>query len=463
MHSNLQDDIIIKSDGVNDVLEEKLRILGDAAKYDASCSSSGSGRAGKDGFGNAHMSGICHTWAADGRCVSLLKVLMSNSCVYNCSYCINRRENNTPRATFTPEELASLTTEFYRRNYIEGLFLSSGIVVSPDYTMELMIETMRLLREVHRFYGYIHIKVIPGSDPDLIYRAGLLADRMSVNIELPSEASLKLLAPNKKRKAILAPMNSIKQSKLQNTEERMLFKSAPMFAPAGQTTQMIVGATPDTDFTILSLSKQLYKRYEMKRVYFSAYMPVGNHPILPGPDQATPLLREHRLYQADWLMRFYQFDADEIVSDDHPNLDVDLDPKCSWALRHPEFYPVEVNTADYELLLRVPGIGVKSARRIIAARRLKKLDPEDIRKMGAVLKRAQYFITAKGKYIGSIPQDSPLIRDVLVERLPMAQMSLFDPPNISALPPHSSRLALSDSTLAVLNTLPYFASAKAEI
>lgn len=439
-----------------------MKILGDAAKFDASCSSSGSSRAGKDGFGNAHMAGICHTWAADGRCISLLKVLMSNACIYNCSYCVNRCENQTPRATFTPQELAGLTAEFYRRNYIEGLFLSSGVVRSPDHTMELMLKALRILRNEYRFYGYIHLKVIPGCDPRLIYEAGLLADRLSVNIELPSESSLNLLAPQKQKLAILSPMESIKQNKLQNSEERRLFRSAPLFAPAGQTTQMIVGATPDTDLSILKLSKSLYRRYNMKRVYFSAYIPVGQHPVLPGPDKPAPLLREHRLYQADWLMRFYRFDAYEIVDSSHPDLDTDIDPKCSWALRHPEFFPVDVNTAEYELLLRVPGIGVKSAERIVAARRHKKLDPEDLRKMGAVMKRAQYFVTSKGRYFGSVAHDSPLLREILAERLPFAQMSLFDPRGTPLLQ-GTSGLALSDSTMAVLNTFPLLASAKTEI
>mgnify|MGYP001169658311 FL=1 len=444
------------------MLEEKLRILGDAAKYDASCSSSGSGRAGKDGFGNAHMAGICHTWAADGRCISLLKVLMSNDCIYNCAYCVNRRENDVPRASFTPEELAALTAEFYRRNYIEGLFLSSAVVHSPDYTMELMIQTLRILRKSYRFYGYIHVKVIPGSDPMLLYEAGLLADRLSVNIELPSEKSLKLLAPQKKKDAIIRPMESIKQNKLQNAEERRLFKSAPMFAPAGQTTQIIIGATPDTDFTILQLSKNLYRRYNMKRVYFSAYIPVGRHPILPGPDVPTPLLREHRLYQADWLMRFYQFDADEILDSNNPNLDPYLDPKCAWALRHPDLFPVEVNTADYELLLRVPGIGVTSARRIVEARRHKKLDLDDLRKMGCVMKRAQYFVTAKGRYSAPVPPDNPLLRDILVEGTPYPQMSLFDAPETPLLQ-SAGKLSLSDSTLAALQSLPLPLPAGAKI
>jgi putative DNA modification/repair radical SAM protein len=431
------------------MLEEKLKILGGAAKYDASCSSSGSGRAGKDGFGNAHMAGICHSWAADGRCISLLKVLMSNECVYNCSYCVNRKGNNVLRATFTPEELAALTAEFYRRNYIEGLFLSSAVVHNPDYTMELMLKTLRILRKSYRFYGYIHLKVIPGSDPLLLYEAGLLADRLSVNIELPSEKSLKLLAPQKKKTAIIRPMEAIKSNKLQNLEERKMFKSAPLFAPAGQTTQVIVGATPESDFSILQLTKSLYNRYNMKRVYYSAYIPVGRHPILPGPDRPVPLLREHRLYQADWLLRFYRFDADEIVDSENPNLDLNLDPKCAWALRHPELFPVDINSAEYELLLRVPGIGVTSARRIIEARKHKKLDLDDMRKMGCVIKRAIYFVTAKGRFAATVSPDSPILRDILSEGTPYPQMSLFDTPSTPLLQ-GGSKLSLSDSTRAAL-------------
>ena len=430
---------------------EKLKILANAAKYDASCSSSGSARAGKDGFGSAAMAGICHSWSADGRCISLLKVLMSNSCMYDCAYCVNRASADPPRATFTPEELADLTVEFYRRNYIEGLFLSSGVCRSPDYTMELMVKTLELLRYEHRFYGYIHLKVIPGASPELINRAGMLADRLSVNIELPSQESLKLLAPQKERAGLVRPMKNIKALKIQNAEEKKLFKSAPTFAPAGQTTQMIVGATGESDLDILRLSKGLYSSFEMKRVYFSAYLPVGSHPALPGREKPIELRREHRLYQADWLMRFYKFDAEEILDrSEESNLDPSLDPKCAWALRHPEFFPVEVNTADYEMLLRIPGVGVKSAQRIVRARRLAHVGPEDLRKMGVVMKRAQYFLTARGKYVGAVSPDSGFLREILTERRDMAQLSLFGDPTMPALP---AGMTLSDSTAAVLPIL----------
>lgn len=430
---------------------EKLKILANAAKYDASCSSSGSARAGKDGFGNAAMAGICHSWSADGRCVSLLKVLMSNSCVYDCAYCVNRATATCPRATFTPEELATLTVEFYRRNYIEGLFLSSGVYRSPDYTMELMVKTLELLRYEHRFYGYIHLKVIPGASPELINAAGMLADRLSVNIELPSQQSLKLLAPQKEKAGLVRPMRNIKDLKIQNAEERKLFKKAPKFAPAGQTTQMIVGATGESDLDILRLSKGLYSTFEMKRVYFSAYLPVGSHPLLPGRDKPAPLMREHRLYQADWLMRFYEFDAEEILDrSSEANLDPSLDPKCAWALRHPEFFPVEVNTADYEMLLRIPGVGVKSARRILQARRIAHINAEDLRKIGVVMKRAQYFLTAKGRYVGAVSPDSEMVREILVERQTMPQLSLLGDASQPALP---SGITLSDSTAAVLPML----------
>lgn len=432
-------------------LMEKLKILGNAAKYDASCSSSGSARAGKDGFGDAAMCGICHTWAADGRCVSLLKVLQSNACMYNCAYCINRATSNCPRATFSPDELADLTVEFYRRNYIEGLFLSSGVYRSPDYTMELMTKTLELLRHKHKFYGYIHLKVIPGASPEAIRAAGLLADRLSVNIELPSQQSLKLLAPQKEKAGLVRPMRNIRALKTQNAEERRLFRHAPTFAPAGQTTQMIVGATGESDLDILRLSKGLYSSFEMKRVYFSAYLPVGSHPMLPGRDKPAPLLREHRLYQADWLMRFYRFDAEEILDRANAdNLDTAVDPKCAWALNHPEFFPVEVNTTDYDLLLRIPGVGVKSAQRIVRARRLAPVHLEDLRKMGVVVKRAQYFLTANGRYGGSAPPDSPMLHEILSERRAFPQMSLFGDASQLALP---SGLTLSDSTAAVLPLL----------
>jgi putative DNA modification/repair radical SAM protein len=412
-----------------DALLNKLEILGDAAKYDASCSSSGSGRQGKPGgMGNAHMAGICHTWAVDGRCVSLLKVLLSNSCIYNCTYCQNRCDSGVRRATFEPAELAKLTFEFYRRNYIEGLFLSSGVVAGPDRTMELMIKTMRILREEYGFCGYIHVKAIPSADPKLIDEAGLLADRISVNIELPTSRSLALLAPKKSAQGILTPMEYIHRAKTLNLEDRRHFKSAPMFAPAGQTTQMIVGATPDSDLTILRLSKGLYKRYSLKRVYFSAYIPVGVHPSLPGHDTAPPLLREHRLYQADWLMRFYGFDAEELFSGTETRLDDAVDPKCAWALKHPEWFPVEINSADFEMLLRVPGIGNISARRILQARRNRRLELSDLRKLGVVMKRAQFFVTAKGRFCGRVLPDSPFLKTMLAERREDGQISLFDEP-----------------------------------
>lgn len=436
-----------------DKLMEKLEILGAAAKFDASCSSSGSGRQGKSGgMGNAHMAGICHTWAADGRCVSLLKVLLSNACIYNCAYCINRCDSDVKRATFAPEELAQITYEFYRRNYIEGLFLSSGVVKSPDYTMELMIKSMRLLREEYRFCGYIHVKVIPSADPALIDAAGLLADRVSVNVELPSSQSLSVLAPRKSAQAIFTPMNYIHRAKDLNLEDRRHYKSAPVFAPAGQTTQMIVGATPDTDLTILRLSTGLYKKYRMKRVYFSAYIPVGTHPSLPGPDTAPPLLREHRLYQADWLMRFYDFDAEELLSESAPQLDDALDPKCAWALRHPEWFPVDVNLADLHMLLRVPGIGNLSAKRILRARRNKKLELTDLRALGVVFKRAQFFVTAKGRFFGRVTPDSPFLRMMLSEHREDGQLSLFDVPGlarIGAQPQHAAARHLPGAPAAL--------------
>ncbi len=429
---------------------EKLRILGNAAKYDASCSSSGSGRAGKNGFGNAAMAGICHSWSADGRCISLLKVLMSNACVYDCAYCVNRRSNDCERATFTPEELAGLVEEFYRRNYIEGLFLSSGVVGSPEYTMELMIKALRILREERRFYAYIHLKVIPGAPRELIHEAGLLADRLSVNIELPSERSLGLLAPQKHRAGIVKPMMRIRDEKLQNAEERKLFRSAPVFAPAGQTTQMIVGASGESDRDILRLSKGLYSAFGMKRVYFSAYMPVVSHPLLPSAEKPAPLMREHRLYQADWLMRFYQFDAEEIFDrSEDGSLDSRFDPKCAWAIRHPEYFPVEVNTAPYELLLRVPGIGVKSARRIVRARRYGSVTMETLKKTGAVMKRARYFVTAAGSFTGGVDPADPRLAELLCERAPVRQLSLFDDieGRGQAVP---VGLTVSDSTRAAL-------------
>jgi putative DNA modification/repair radical SAM protein len=419
-----------------DVLE-KLTILTDAAKYDAACTSSGGARTAKKGMiGNTStsMAGCCHTFSADGRCVTLLKVLMTNRCVYDCKYCVNRRSNEAKRAAFTPEELADLTINFYRRNYIEGLFLSSGVYRSPDYTTELMIRTLRLLREGWRFNGYIHAKAIPGTSPELVEQLGFLADRLSVNIELPSEAGLKTLAPDKTKGAILAPMRQIQTRNRQSREELVKYRHAPRFAPAGQSTQLIVGATSDSDFHILRLTQALYDRYRLKRVFYSAYVPVTEHALLPARDVKPPLLREHRLYQADWLLRFYGFRADELLDEAHRDFDTRVDPKCSWALAHLEQFPIEVNRADYESLLRVPGIGLTSARRILSARRTGPLHVDSLKKLGVVMKRAQYFLTASGQMAEGVrfTPDSLLRALAAAEKPlplePMEQLSLFDAP-----------------------------------
>lgn len=415
-------------------LLDKLSILADAAKYDVSCTSSGHEREGEKGsIGSTVNAGICHSFAADGRCISLLKVLMTNACVYDCKYCINRRSNDTPRAAFTPRELAELTIQFYRRNYIEGLFLSSGVQRNPDYACEQMIEVLTLLREEYRFRGYIHAKAIPGADPLLIERLGYLADRMSVNIELPSQKSLALLAPDKSKTDILRPMQQITSGIQENSTDLVRYRNAPKFAPAGQSTQMIIGATPDTDFQILNLTQALYKKYGLKRVFFSAYTPINQDGLLPALTTKPPLLREHRLYQADWLLRFYGFDASELLDAQHPDFNPYVDPKCNWALNHMELFPLEINTAPYEMLLRVPGIGVKSARQIRTARRVGRLDFEGLKRIGVVLKRAQYFITCNGKMVEGlkINPDSVLramISDRCQTMLPQApaeQLSLF--------------------------------------
>ena len=403
---------------------DKLTILTDAAKYDAACTSSGARRGSKKGYiGNTSSSvaGCCHTFSADGRCVTLLKVLMTNCCIYDCKYCVNRCSNDTRRAVFTPEELSELTIEFYRRNYIEGLFLSSGVLRDPDYTMERMIQVLHLLRNTHRFNGYIHAKTIPGASPELVERLGMLADRLSVNIELPSEAGLKALAPNKTKSAILQPMKQIRNTLTENKQELVKYRHAPKFAPAGQSTQMIIGATPDSDRHILRLTQGLYDTYRLKRVFFSAYVPVVENSLLPTPDTKPPLLREHRLYQADWLLRFYGFRAEELLTDQDPNFNPLIDPKCNWALRHPEFFPVEVNTAAYEDLLRVPGVGTISARRILYARRGGTLYHEDLKKLGVVMKRAQYFLVCKGKVIDGLrfSQDTVLRGLLAAEKLPI--------------------------------------------
>ena len=413
---------------------DKLTILADAAKYDAACTSSGVIRGAKPGtIGTAVNSGCCHTFSADGRCVSLLKVLYTNHCCYDCAYCVNRCSNDVPRTAFTPRELAELTIQFYRRNYIEGLFLSSAVLKSPDYTTERMIETLGLLRTEYRFNGYIHAKAIPGADPGLTYQLGLLADRLSVNIELPSESSLRLLAPDKSRTSIFTPMAQIRDGAAQSKAELKLYRHAPKFAPAGQSTQMIVGATPESDRHILSLTEGLYRKYRLKRGFFSAYMPVSDHKSLPVPAGfKPPLLREHRLYQADWLLRFYGFTAGEILDESRPNFDEALDPKSDWALRHPEFFPVEVNRADYEAILRVPGIGMRGAQRIVAARRYGPLSFEGLKRLGIVMKRAQYFITCGGRMLPGLrfSQDSVYRRLTGLEQAALGggsweQLSLF--------------------------------------
>ena len=413
---------------------EKLTILADAAKYDAACTSSGMDRAARPGGLGATMAcGCCHSFSADGRCITLLKVLQSNACSYDCTDCVNRRTNDTRRATFTPRELADLTMQFYRRNYIEGLFLSSAVVNNPDYTCELMLETLRILRQEYHFYGYIHAKAIPGASAPLLTQLGLLADRMSVNIELPSETSLQLLAPDKKREDILAPMGFLRDGIAQGRQDMVKYRHAPRFVPAGQSTQLIVGATPESDLQILNLSSALYEKYALKRVFFSAYLPVVEHRNLPALTTKPPLLREHRLYQADWLMRFYHFEAAELLDAQNPNFDPYVDPKCGWALRHLEQFPVEVNRADYELLLRVPGIGVKSARRILTARKTGSLDFDGLKKLGVVLKRAKYFVLCRGKAAPGIVMTHQailraLLSDSALDSLQQGeQLSLFDP------------------------------------
>lgn len=419
---------------------DKLKILTDAAKYDVACTSSGvNKKAAAGGIGSAAASGICHSFSGDGRCISLLKVLLSNVCSYDCKYCVNRKSNDTPRASFTPRELAELTMNFYRRNYIEGLFLSSGIIGTPDYTSEQMIEVLRILREEYRFFGYIHAKAIPGTDSTLITRLGMLTDRMSVNIELPSQSSLQLLAPDKSKHSILAPMGYIKNRIQENCTDIVKYRHAPKFVPAGQSTQMIIGATADTDFQILNLTENLYKKYKLKRVFFSAYMPVAENALLPAPDTAPPLWREHRLYQADWLLRFYGFTANELLDQQHQSFNPYLDPKCNWALHHMDCFPMEINRASYDDLLRIPGIGVNSAKRIVTARRTAALTYDDLKKLGVVLKRAQYFITCNGKGVNGLrlKQDA-VLRSLMSEKtlamyhqdfsspLKLKQLSLFD-------------------------------------
>jgi len=397
-------------------VSEKLKILSDAAKYDVSCSSSGSSRKNiPNGLGNAAASGICHSFSADGRCISLLKILLTNYCIYDCVYCVNRMSNDVPRAAFTPDEVVDLTINFYRRNYIEGLFLSSAVFKNANYTMELLLETVLKLRNEHNFNGYIHLKAIPGADPALIRRAGELVDRMSVNIELPSNEGLKLLAPQKNKETILKPMSFIGSQIIASKEEKKLFKKAPSFVPGGQSTQLIVGATPDSDLKIMKLSENLYNKMNLKRVYYSAYVPVSQNPKLPSIKN-PPLLREHRLYQADWLLRFYGFSANELLKENTPNFDLYFDPKTNWALNNLESFPIEINKAPGKTLLRIPGIGVRSVSKILAARIVHSLDFDDLKKLGVVLKRAQYFITCKGKYYGDVALRQDLIKARLMPK-----------------------------------------------
>ncbi|MBF1332768.1 MAG: putative DNA modification/repair radical SAM protein [Leptotrichia sp.] len=413
---------------MNKPIDEKLRILSDAAKYDVSCSSSGSSRKNtSNGLGNAAYSGICHSWSADGRCVSLLKILMTNYCIYDCKYCISRKSNDIERAILTPDEIVRLTMNFYRRNYIEGLFLSSGVIKNADYTMEQMIAVAKKLRLEENFNGYIHMKVIPGASRELIHEIGLYVDRVSVNIELAENKALKLLAPDKKPTDISTSMGLIRKNQIQNTEEKKLFKSTPSFIPAGQTTQMIIGAGGESDFAILNRSENLYKNFGLKRVYYSAYVPVNKSGILANTN-AVPMLREHRIYQADWLLRFYNFKAEEILDEKNPFIDPLLDPKANWAVQNWHLFPMEINRASYKDLIRIPGIGVTSAKRIVMARRHNVIKYEHLKKLGVVIKRAKYFITVNGEFMGFRKESPELIRNALMEKekMEMQQLKLFN-------------------------------------
>lgn len=414
---------------------EKLQILTDAAKYDVACTSSGTERRNDGtGIGNCTQAGICHSFSADGRCISLLKILFTNECIYDCKYCINRRSNDVRRASFTPDEICDLTMEFYRRNYIEGLFLSSGVLEHPDYTMELIYAALYKLRMQFHFQGYIHVKAIPGTSRELIQRLGFLADRMSVNLELPTAEGLKLLAPHKTRKKILEPMRLVQNRMEENKYEIQTYRHAARFVPAGQSTQMIIGATPDTDFQILQVAESLYKKFGLKRVFYSAFIHVNEDSSLPArTDGGPPLLREHRLYQADWLLRYYHFEAKELLTEKNPNFNIFLDPKCNWALQNLDVFPVEINTAKYETLLRVPGIGYRSASRIVKARKYGRLNFADLKKIGVVLKRALYFITCSGKMMYPVKIEEDYItrnllniKEKIPEGMTYRQISLFD-------------------------------------
>lgn len=464
-------------------LFEKLGILADAAKYDVSCSSSGGSRNNKNGVGNSHACGICHTWSDDGRCVSLLKILLSNECIYDCVYCVNRASNDISRASFTADEVIDLTMNFYRRNYIEGLFLSSAVLKNPSHTMELMLNIVSRLRNEQGFFGYIHIKAIPGADERLINEAGMYVDRMSINIELPSDKGLEVLAPQKPKKALLKPMKQIsekiteyKEGRNKNNAGNSLIRSSRFgsgiskdsslgryFVPAGQSTQLIIGATPDRDLSILKLSEALYNNFSLKRVYYSAFVPTVTDPRLPALIK-PPLLREHRLYQADWLLRFYGFEADELLDRNNPDFNPELDPKANWALRNLQLFPMEVNTVDYEMLLRVPGIGVQSAKRIIAARRVGRLNFDNLKKIGVVLKRAGHFITCQGKTYESYSKNELVVKESLVSAklLPQGkkavrgQMNLFSEINEYGLGDNMSDLYLFDSPANTQQWLSYY-------
>ncbi len=399
---------------MNEKVQEKLKILADAAKYDVSCASSGNNRANNGGIGNAVACGICHSFTDDGRCVSLLKILMTNQCIYDCAYCINRKSNDRPRATFTVQEIVDLTINFYRRNYIEGLFLSSGVIKSPDFTMERLMLVTKKLRLQERYNGYIHLKAIPGASQELIHQAGLYADRLSVNIEIPTEPELKRLAPEKNYQSVLQPMNQISEGIQTYKEERKKFRKVQRFTPAGQSTQLIVGATPESDRQILQLSSNFYHQQKLKRVYYSGYLPVNDYDKRLPALQSPPVVRENRLYQSDWLMRFYHFRADEILTPEQPFLDLEVDPKLAYALRNLHLFPVDINKADYEMILRVPGIGVQSAKMIIDARRFRRLTTYHLKKIGVVLKRAQYFITCNELTTGLSYWEPNRLRDHII-------------------------------------------------
>lgn len=403
-------------------LKKKLGILTEAAKYDVSCSSSGSDRKHqKNLIGNTSLPGVCHSWAADGRCISLLKILLTNDCIYNCAYCVNRSSEDIERAEFTPRELVDITLNFYNRNYIEGLFISSAVKKSPDYTMERMIEVVKILRIEKGYNGYIHLKAIPGADTKLLDEAGIYVDRMSLNLELPTASSLKLLAPQKNQNEIIKPMSYLKNKLIENKSDLKKYRNTKPFMIAGQTTQLMVGATADSDYSIIKLSEGMYDNISMKRVYYSSYIPVvQNNSLLPTTVKA-PLLREHRLYQADWLLRFYGFKADEILSVNNPDLDLEVDPKCNWALKNIHLFPIEINTASIEELLRIPGVGNITARRILHSRRFARLSFDSLKKIGVVLKRAKYFILCDGKYYGDIDIDSGKIRNKLLFHDPKAK------------------------------------------